>query len=287
MTHTLTYFEHIPLPDAMPEDDLSTGMVESALKNSIGGVYDYFGDAQRLPRRQQFVHKGKYEGEIVVRVTSDGDTRVASGGDTRVATASKIADLHGKVDDLKSMIGTRGQLWRRRLADDQLTWKLCRLLQVNHVEVVENAGAVSEVQSVYETQDAAWKSSAAITTSVSAVNGVPIGMNVQYSGAIPVKDAILRVQRTSGTITQVTVTGVGVGINLTWTGSIGASQTLEIDDGEQTIVINDTDEYDGLVLGANHTVETWLPLSVGANILLVTVVGGNATVSVEHYNQWP
>lgn len=285
MTHTLTYFEHIPLPDAMPEDDLSTGMVESALKNSIGGVYDYFGDAQRLPRRQQFVHKGKYEGEIVVRVTSDGDTRVTSDGDTRVATASKIADLHGKVDDLKSLIGVRGQLWRRRLADDQLTWKLCRLLQVNHVEVVENAGAVSEVQSVYESQDAAWKGSTAITTSVNAIDSVPIGMNVQNGGAVPIKDAILRVQRTSGTITQVTVTGVGV--DLTWTGSIGESQSLEVDDGEQTIVIDDTDQYDGLALGVSHTVETWLPLSVGANILLVTVVGGNATVSVEHYNQWP
>lgn len=285
MTHTLTYFEHVPLPDAMPVDDLSTGMTEASLVDSIGGIYNYFGATQRLPRRHQFTHKGKYVGEMSVRVTSDGDVRVTSDGSVRVTAPSRAADLFGQVDDLKTMIGQWGQLWRERIADGELTWKWCRLLQVKHVEKVENAEAVSDVESIYETGDVGWRSEDAITSSVSAVNGTPTSLSVPNAGGLPVGDAVLRVERTSGTITEVHVAGSG--INFTWTGSIGASETLVIDANEQTVLIGTTDEYDGFVLNAGHTSDQWLPLARGANTLDVIVTGGNATVSVEHYNQWP
>jgi len=285
MSYKLTDFDGVPLPDAMPTDDLSTGMVESSLRDSIGGVYNYFGSAQRLPRRHQIPHKGKYVGEVDVRVTSDGDTRVTSDGDTRVTAASKLADLAGKTDDLKSMIGKWAPLWRERLTDGQLTWKQCRLLQVRHVETVEQANVVSEVETVFETSDVGWRSEGAVTTSVNAVGGTPVALNVPNAGALQVNDAIVRIARTSGTITQVSITGAG--IDITWTGSIGASETLEIDAGEQTVLIGSTEQYSGFSLGSGHSDDHWLPLAPGSNILIATVTGGNATVSVEHYNQWP
>lgn len=285
MTHTLTYFDDTPLPDAVPEDNLSTGLTQSSLLDSLGGGYNYFGTTQRLPRSQQFTHKGKYVGEVLYRVTSSGDYRVTDDGTYRVTAPSKAADLAGKVDDIKAKIGSWGQVWRKRIADGVLTWKQSRLLQVIHEETVENADVVSEVECVFETLDVGWRSAAAVTTSVGATNGIPAALNVQNSGSIPVRDAILRVARTSGTITQVTITGVG--IDITWTGSIGASQTLTIDAGKQTILRSTTDQYSGFTLNVGHTVDDWLPLVVGANIFLVTVTGGNATVSVEHYDQWP
>ena len=285
MPYTLTEFDNVPLPIAMPEDDLSTGAVDSSLLDSIGGVYNYFGSGQRLPRRHQFAHSGKYEGDVSYRITDTAYFRVTDSGLVRVTATAAIADLHGKVNDIKGKIGVIGMLWRRRLADDEMTWKQCRLLKVNHVEVIENANMVSEVESIFETSDVGWHSENAVVTSASATAGVGEPLNVPNGGTIQVQDAILSVERTSGTITAVTITGTG--IDITWTGSIGAGETLVIDSGLQTVMVEGDDEYDGFVLGASHTVEGWLPLALGANVLTVTVTGGNADVSVEHFDQWP
>jgi len=118
---------------------------------------------------------------------------------------------------------------------------------------------------------------------VSATAGVAASLVVTNSGLLPVYDGVLSIARTSGTITSVTVSGGGV--NFVWTGSIGAGQTLVIDAGAQTVTIGAADAYAGFALGA--TARDWLPLEVGINILSVTVVGGNATISMSHYNQWP
>lgn len=285
MPYTLTEFDNVPLPIAMPEDDLSTGAVDSSLLNSIGGVYNYFGSAQRLPRRHQFMHKGKYEGDVTYRITDTNYFRITEDGAYRVTATAAIADLHGKVNDLKAKIGVLGDLWRRRLADDEMSFKRCRLLKVNHVEVIDNANMVSEVESVFETSDVGWRSESAVVTSESAAAGVGEALNVPNGGSMQVLDAILTVERTSGTITAVTIAGAG--IDITWTGSIGAGESLVIDSGLQTVQVGDDDEYDGFVLNAGHTVDGWLPLVLGANVLTVTVTGGNADVSVEHFDQWP
>lgn len=285
MPYTLIRFDEVQLPTAMPVEDFGTGPVESTLRASVGGVTDILGSAQRRPRRHTFGHKGKYVGEVAYRITSDGDYRVTSDGDLRVTAASKIADLHGKTDDLKAKIGVLGTLWRERLADGELTWKRCRLMEVRHVETVANADVVSEVESVFETNQAGWRSENAVTASVSASDGVPVALVVENAGALPVEDAILRVERTSGTISEVRV--VAIGIDITWTGSIAAAQTLVIDDQDQTVLIGTSDQYSGFTRNAGHTADNWLPLARGTNVLTVTVIGGDATVSLEHYNQWP
>lgn len=285
MPYRLTYFDDTPLPVAMPRDDLSTGQVDTSLVDSVGNAYNYHGTAQRFPRRQVIPHRGLYVGEMAVRVTSDGDVRVTDDGTVRVTAPSKVADLQGKTDDLKAKIGVWGQLWRERLADGVLTWKRARLLQVVHVETISEANAVSEVESRFESNMAGWHSAEPVTTSGSATDGVPLPLIVENAGSMPVSDAILSVERTSGTITAVQVTGAG--IDLTWTGSIGAGETLVLDMGDLTALLGTSDAYDGLALGAGHTGNEWLTLPVGARALTVTVTGGNATVSIEHFDQWP
>ncbi len=285
MPYRLTYFDEIPLPLAMPTDDISTASVESALRDSVGGVFDYYQSLVSLPRRQKFLHKGIYEGSIRYRVTSDGDYRVTSSGDYRVASDSAVRDLQGQTDDLKAKIGVTGQVWRERLADGALTWKQCRLLHVKHVETVDQASVISEVESEFETTMVAWRAEVATTSSINTTSGSTSTLNVSNAGLMTVEDAILRISRTSGTITSVHVTGDGV--DLIWTGSIGAGETLEIDAGLDTVTIDDEDEYSGFELGSGHASVNYLPLQRGTNLFQVTVSGGNATVSVEHYNQFP
>ena len=285
MPYTLTRFLEIPLPDAMPTDDLSTGKVPNGIVPSIGSVFNYFGSTQQFSQHHEINHSGKYVGGVVYRVTVDGNERVTVDGSYRVTAESRAADLNGKVDDLKAQIGKWGVLWRKRLPDGQMTWKSCRLLQVRNVETVADADVVSKVDSLFETMEVAWRSEDTVSHAVSVSAGVTNGLVIDNGGSLLVRDAVLTVACTSGTITSVTVTGVG--IDLTWAGSIANGQTLTLDAGEQTVLIGTTDQYAGLTLNAGHTSDLWLPLTPGTNVLMVGVVGGNATVTMEHDDQWP
>lgn len=292
MTHTLTHFEHAPLPVGVPIDDLSTGQIASSLLDSIGSAYNYWGDRQIHPRRQQFVHRGKYFGESAatsIRVTHDGDIRVDEAGNIRVTATNRSADLAGQVDELKALRGAWGQLWRRRIHDSQMTFKRCRLLQVRHLENVNNAERVAEVESQFETMEIAWRSEEALTVSGSATAGAMLSLTVSNAGALAIGDAILRVTATSGTITRVEVGGVGV--HFVWTGTIPSGQVLEIDSGLASVTKGPeglpADAYSGFALQADHTEHDWLLLPRGDNLIKVLVSGGNATITAEYYLLWP
>jgi hypothetical protein len=216
-------------------------------------------------------------------VTVAGEIRLNKTGDTRVINNKPAWNLAVQTDALKAQIGNRGPLYRRRFHDNARQWKTCRLLEVRHVETVDQANAVSEVESAYETAMNGWHDATATTASRSAANGITRALLVNNSGLLTVQDAILNVARTSGTITSVRVTGVG--IDITWIGSIGAGETLVIDDGLQTVTKAGVDQYAGFSLGAS--VNNWLPLPVGTTTLFVTVTGGNVTVTATYFNQWP
>lgn len=286
MPYQLTDFAGVDLPVAMSEDDLGTGQVNSTLSASIGGVYDVAGSGRRWPGAHQFSHKGLYEagGNFTLdRITTTDDTRVTSDGRTRVIVTNPIYDLMQKTDALKALIGTRGALYRRRYFDEARSWKTCRLLEVRHMETVEQASVVAEIESTYETSMNGWHAATATTLTVGASSSIATPLTVQNSGMLPVVDGVLTITRLGSTITQVRVTGAG--IDLTWTGTIAAAQSLVIDGGRQTITSGGADAYGGLVLGAGVT--EWLPLSVGTNVITVTVTGGNANVTLSFFAQWP
>lgn len=299
MPYQLIAFDDVSLPLAMPVDDLSSGHVPSGLQESIGSAYNYFGRYTTYPRKMQFTHKGLYVGEDdSFRVTPEGDFRVttaASGSDNRAINSGKLADLMDQVDQLKRKVGAWGQVWRKQLTNGVLTFKYCRLLHVRHEENVNNAGVVSKLDTTFETLDVTWRAAAVTQTTLFIAFGArPLA--IINEGAYPVDDALLRVAAASGPITQVKVSAIvpnpllgatNLGVDLTWNGSLSTGSTLFIDSGAQPLPTGAADAYSGLTVGPLHTSDVWLPLAKGTNLYNITLTGGGATVTMEHYNRYP
>lgn len=280
MTYALTDFNEVALPGRMPEDDLSTGMAENSLLDSIGGAFDYWQTVQRPPRKRTIPFRGIYTGETTYLVDEAGNYIVDEAGNYIIAGyAANI--LRAQIDALLAQQGRRGSLWRER-EDGALQWLTARLQSVNYIRKVDDAYTAT-IDCQFETLDYAWRAETATQKSVNASAGVAAGLTVSNGGDVTVYDATLTVARTSGTISGVTVTGPGVA--WTWAGSL-ASGALVIDCAAQTVRAAGVNAYSGFSLGAGHTARGWLPLEPGDTPLVVTVTGGAATVTVTHYNQF-
>lgn len=282
--YLITDFEGVYLPPAMTEDDLGVGRSNPALMDSVGGVYDYWQDQRRLPRKRIFRHKGKFEtaqGTDMYRATVGGSLRVTTSGEVRVTALSAAHELQARIDFLKSRIGQRGRLWRKSLTNGVRTWKQCRLLDVKHIAKVDDAMAVAEVETEWETADVGWRSA---QSSIVQGSGTNISLAVANAGNVPMDDAVISIARETGTVTQVTITAAGIALR--WTGSLGAGQTLVIDCERQTVRVNGVDAYAGFSLLPSHSANGWLPLRTGMTAVSVAALGGDVTASVEHYNQW-
>lgn len=288
MPYRLIEFDGVRLPEAMPIEDLGTGQVESTLRDSVGGVFDYYGDRRRTVRRHQFRHQGKYEGQVDTRVTSNGNRRVTDSGNVRVTAPNALRDLQIKTAALKSRIGNRGKLWRRSIDQGTRTWKLCKLLEVAHEEEIDTALRVAPVTATFQTDQAGWRSEDAVSTSDSFVDGTFGTLIVPNGGGLTVHDAVLTMQVTSGTVTRIAVSWLGGGINFSWFGTANNGTSLIIDAGRQTVRRgNGADAWSGFNLNAPHSARGWLPLPPGDSPISVIVDGGNADVTIEHFDQDP
>lgn len=279
MTHRIYLFGSVALPPSMPEDDLSTGQVDSTLVDSVGSTYDAWGTARRLARRQTINLRGAFElsnngafpgGASIYLVTSTGDNIVDHLGNKIIVDSAPLA-MRRNVTLLKAQTGTRQRLYRRREDDGVISWKLARLLKVGYMRVIDDAGAVANLEMAFETHQAGWRNNTATTVAAS----LPAGLSIANGGDITVYDAVLTVTAT-GTITSIAITGTPTGlgvIDLSWTGSLTAGQALVIDAGAGTVRIGSNNQYAGFSRGAGHTAAGWLPIPAGANVILVT---GNA-----------
>lgn len=285
MAYRWITFNGVTLPEYDAQRNQGTGAADMSVLDSIGGAFDAFGDRLRLPRKNRFDMRGKYMGDKRYLVDHDGNVIVDHAGN-RIIAGSAANHLRGQVDALLSQIGRRGDLVRVRLDDESVRQaRQCRLLDVQFPQNHEDRTNQAELTCVFETERIGWRDADATVKTDGYVNGVAEYLAVHNDGAYPVEDAVLTVARTSGTITSVQVAAAG--IEITWTGSIGAGQTLTIDAGRQTVLLGDTDAYSGFALGSGHTIDGWLTLTPGANPLRITVVGGNADVTMRHFNQWP
>lgn len=255
---------------------------EATLQNSIGGAYDWRGTDRQAGRKQLISGRGKYFGEITYLVDEGGNPIVDEGGNP-IISGDAVTTLAAEVRALMEKKGKRGQLWRKRLADSVLQWKQARLLEADWPRKVEDHGIVAEVSYRFETLMEFWHSATATTTEDDATAGVPLTLSISNSG-MTVEDGVITITRSSGTITAVLIEGTGIELN--WSGSLGASDVLEIDCGQQTVRKNGIDAYSGFSLGVAHTVAGWLPLLPGANLIDFTITGGNANCEIEHYNQF-
>lgn len=284
MTYRMLRFDSVLLPDRIPEEDFSSGNVESTLLDSVGGTFDYFGDRPRLPRRIQISHQGRYLGGSVLWVTEDGDTVTDENG-TPIAVRQGGSPRE-QVDTLKALTGQRLPLWRQRVSDDALQWRMARLMAVDYIRIVDDVGRVADLDIVFETNEVTWKALTANEPSVAVSAGDIEALVISNAGSVEVDNAVVRVLGTSGTITGIDFFNGATGVSLFWSGTLASGETLELDDGLQTIRKDGVDAYSGLTLQSNHSARSWFLLAPGPNVVAVTLIGGDGTVTVEFYNQW-
>lgn len=284
MAYQIIEFDGIVLPYYNPEQQDSAAPVESSLLQSIGGVADYYGATTKRARMYGIELTGIYLGELTYMVDESGNRIVDEAGNYLIAGTGENM-LRTQVQALRAKTGVRGQLVRIRQDDDAREWITARLLRVTHDKRREEMARLAKLSCTFESAMTAWRAETAAVATGMAASGAALVLLATNGGDTTVRDAVMSVACTSGTITAVTVTGSG--ISLAWAGSLATGQTLEIDAGdEQTVRVGTTDAYSGLTLGSGHTVAGWLPLGVGVTVLTVTVTGGDATVTVTHYDQF-
>lgn len=285
MAYRYTEFDGVPLPVGNLEQPHDTASIESDLVDSIGGVFSYYGSATKRARKQALQLRGLYWGETAYLTDEAGNYIVDEAGN-RIVAGNARAMLRSQVDALRAKRWQSGPLWRVRISDNARQWLTARLLQVRHERKREDMALMAHITCQWESAMVAWRAEDATTVSGNATAGAPLGLLAVNGGDTSVHDAILSVAATSGTVTSVRVQGPEAGIDWTWTGTLSAGQTLSVDCGRQTMRRSGADVYGGWVRAAAHTAPGWLPLAVGDNPFLVTVAGGNATITISHYNQF-
>lgn len=280
-------FGSTPLPPAMPEDDLSTGEVESTLVDSVGGVYDAWGLNRRLPRRQTINLRGMFEltdngrfpdGLSIYLVNELGDHIVDHLGN-RIIVDSAVGSLWRNADALKAQMGTVQNLYRLREDDGAASFKQARLIHIGNIRTLADAGKVTHIDMVFETRQPTWR--ALSPTSVSAA--LPASLTLTNGGNLTVTDAVLTVTA-SGTIAS-PITISGNGIDLVVAIGMSTGQSLVLDSRDQTVRVNGVDHYADLTRGPLHTVAGWTPVPTGTSALSVTVGGGTGTASMAYFEQ--
>lgn len=285
-SYQIYQFDGVGLPLYNPETDLMSGVVASTLRQSIGGTFDIYGIRQRLPDTLNFAVNGTYAAaDANILLIDHAGNRILDHANNRILVATPTQWLRLQVDALRSRIGVRGTIWRRRWQDTTVTqWKTARLLSINELGNTRLRTYLAELDCQFETAHAAWRSSAASTVSGNLVSGGPLGLNVTSDGNAPVTDPVITITA-SGSITSIQIVCVAAGVDLTWTGTLSAGQSLVIDCGAPSVLKAGANAYSGLTLGAGHTARGWLPLAAGINVLTV-YANGTGTASISHYNQW-
>ena len=270
----LALFDHRQGHDPMP--------VESTLIDSIGGAFDWKGSEPRRGRKQDISATGTYVGETEYFVDETGDYLVDETGDFLIA-GDGVQILQEQVSALVDEVGNAGQLWRERLYDGMLHWKTARFLAMPWPRVWEDHALRATISCRFQTDMSFWHAEDATTIAHDASDATAQPFAVDNPGEV-IEDAILTITCIADTITDISITGDG--IELEWTGTLDEWETLVIDCGNQEQQADAVDAYNGLTFGAGHTVAGWLPLASGLNILLVTVTGGDATVTLSYYEQF-
>ncbi len=284
MAYRWTDFDDVPLPVGNLEQQHDIAPIESDLLDGIDGrVFSYRGTATKEARKQTIQVRGVYVGATAYLTDGAGNYIVDESGN-RIIAGDAYAMLRSQVGALVAKRGAVGRLWRVRLDDGARQWLTARLLQIAYPRKRKDMGLVAELTCLFETAMIACRADDATTTAASVSAGATAGLAVPVGGDIAVHDAVFSAAATSGTVTSVRVQGAG--IDWTWTGSLASGQTLTVDAGAQTVRRGSTNAYSGFARASGHTAAGWLPLAPGDNVLLVTVTGGNADISVTHYDQF-
>lgn len=279
-------FDGVDLPIYEPEQDLSTGAVDSTLLASVGGVFDVWSGYQRTPRIVKHTVGGIYEAtDGTLYLVDHSGNYLIDHSSNRIITATGTQYLRQQVDAIRAKHGVAGALYRRRWDDTTVTqWKTARLLAVQERSDLQHRITLAKVDCVFESAMANWRAAAATTASGTLVSGGQVGLLLTSSGNATIDDATITVTA-AGAITSLQFVCVALGVDLRYTGSLASSNVLVIDCGTQTVTVDGVAAYAGFALGSGHTARGWLPLAPGSYALVVAS-NGAGTVAVSQYDQW-
>jgi hypothetical protein len=279
-------FDGVPLPVYNPDQDLSTGTVDSTLLASVGGTFDVWSGYQRTPRMIKHTVSGLYAADdaLLLLVDHAGNQIVDHAGN-RIMVATDTQQVRGQVDAIRAKVGIRSGLWRRRWDDTTVTqWKMARLLSVQDRSNLQHRTVATQVDCIFESAMANWRTATADVASGTLVSGGQVGLLLGNEGNATIEDSILIVTA-SGTITSLQFTIAHLGVDLRYTDTLVSGSVLMIDCGAQTVTVNGAAAYAGFSLGNGHTARSWLPLPLGPSAMLVGSDGAG-TVQSSHYDQW-
>lgn len=279
--YRIEYFDDVILPTARPEDDLGSGSVDSGIVSVLGGGFDGYGTRVVMPSKRIIRHRGIYTrpGFFVDHsenflVDESNNFLVWNDDDNEIIT---------RLMNLSGLIGQRRTLWRKREYDSARQWLECRLVDVSATRTVVNANNVLEVAATFEAATAAWKSSSQVTEAGSLGGSGTVALETTNDGGLPIFDAELVITATAS-ITTISV--VGMGTNITIAVTMTSGQSLLIDCGEPSILLNGVAAYSGLTINSGHSIRGWLQVNTEHNVWYVTA-NGSCNISLEYYPQWP
>jgi hypothetical protein len=281
-------FDGVALPLYNANQDLSTGIVDSPLIASAGGIVDVWPGIQRAPRSTKLSVSGIYaspEGTLML-VDYTGAQIVDHAGN-RIYIATAPQHLRQQVDALRAKTGVVGRLWRRRWDDQAVAqWKTARLMSVAERSDRQHRTIMAQVECAFECPMANWRDASADVLTANLSSGGQVGMLLDSSGNATIDDSTLTIAAVGGAISAITIAVPDLGIDLRWTGSLADGRTLTIDCGAQVVRIgSSTGVYSGFSLGPGHTARSWLPLPPGLWAMLVGA-DGPGTVQSSHFDQW-
>jgi hypothetical protein len=279
-------FDGVTLPEYNPEQDLSSGSVDSTLMSSAGGSFDVWSGIRRTPRTVKHQISGIYTAaDGTAYIVDHAGNQIVDHNGNRIIANTAQALLRGQVDAIRAKHGATGSLRRRRWDDTTVyQWKTARLLQVVERSDVKHRTVAAKVDLIFESAMANWRDASVDTISGTLVAGGAVGLLLESQGNATIEDSVITVAASSA-ISSLQFSILHLGIDLRYSGAVGAGSTLQIDCGAQTVLLNGVAAYAEFSLGARHTARCWCPLPPGSWAMQVSA-NGAGTVTASHYDQW-
>ena len=254
MAYYLESFGTVILPTSMTEETMDPVPARLRLVETTAGIFD----ADGITRTQnQFPHNLTYR------------TLVHSNSATALVVTLAA---------LRALVGTRATLTRRVEADDTQHTCDARLSAVPYVRKVENDRYLEITLNF--SQLSYWVGES------KTESGTPgVDKNVINSGNLPQTDCVITLTSDDAALTDPTFEGPGS--VLLWTGTIPIGQSLVIDCGARSVLLNGANAYSGLSLETLHTREQWFTLEPGNNVLLIgDSAWTTATWTIQYKDRW-
>lgn len=278
MSYTFERFGTITLPEYNREISAAPAAASLRIVATVAGAFDADGSGRS---GQQFPHP----------LTLDAIVSEDDSGDQRTA-----------LDALRAAVGTRAYLYRRADDDAAVHRALCRLASMTQDRKYDQRRAYQPIRLQFQ-QLAGWQGQATSWTLddgelfddgldldssdyYAAISSSPSSQAVTNGGNLPVSAVIITINAGSGTVTNPIITAPNM--DLRWSGAIPAGQSLVIDAGALSVLLNGADAYGGLYFGGTHTIENWIELAAGASVVTLTVGGmlTGASWSIDFREAW-